>query len=396
MNFKIFNICFVFTLFHFLGIGQNFEIDWEKRLVSKNFDLFSNLIENKDGGVTIIGAVYPEGKLDQDFWLVKYDAQGEEIWSKTYGTVFNEIPLDFAQFNEGDYILVGKSIDEENGCQSFFVKTDGNGNEIWQHKIEGSEKNTIQNVIAMDDRTFIVSGSKISENDIENIWLAKYNEEGEMLWEKTFGDSKISSAESMKKLPNGDIVIAARIIENGILDSDLWLFRFDGEGEKLWDKHLKSPEINIWPECVCCCPDKNIVVAGWYGTCMNDITSEDPIFDYDLFLAKISPEGKVIWTKNIDSEGSEGGNAIVVRPDGNILVAGKKETSFLGRVGKWILLTDQEGTMINELVIPFNFNNDQVANIINSSDGGFVIVGPGEIDRNYKVSDGWVKKFKAF
>ena len=198
----------------------------------------------------------------------------------------------------------------------------------------------------------------------------------------------------MKKLPDGGFVMAARVSPNGNQDSDLWLFRFDNTGEKLWDKKVESPGINVWPECVCCSPDKNIMVVGWYGTCMNDINYENPIFDYDLYLAKISPEGKVIWTKNIDSEGSEGGNAIAVRPDGKILLAGKKETSFLGRVGSWVLLTDQDGVILNEVVIPNNFHNDKVAAIINASDGGFVIFGPGEIEEKQRNADGWIKKFK--
>lgn len=138
------------------------------------------------------------------------------------------------------------------------------------------------------------------------------------------------------------------------------------------------------------------MVAGWYGTCMNDINSETPIFDYDLFLSKISPDGNIIWSKNIDSEGSEGGNTIVVRPDGKILLGGKKETSFLGHVGAWLLVTDQEGTILSEMVFPFNFGNDQAAEIINCSDGGFVVIGPGVLDVNQQNCDGWIKKFKAF
>jgi hypothetical protein len=86
----------------------------------------------------------------------------------------------------------------------------------------------------------------------------------------------------------------------------------------------------------------------------------------------------------------------VVRPDEKILLGGKKETSFLGRVGSWLLVTDQEGTVVSEMVFPFNFGNDQAVEIINSSDGGFVVIGPGELDLNQQNSDGWIKKFKAF
>ena len=174
----------------------------------------------------------------------------------------------------------------------------------------------IKSVIVFDDQTFNICGTKISTEGNSNIWVAKFSAEGDLVWEKTYGENKNAQAESMRKLPDNGFVIAGKISDKSVQDADLWLFRFDSNGEKMWDKRMNSPGVNVLPECVCCSPDNNLVVAGWYGTCMNDINSENPIFDYDLFLAKISPEGKEIWTKNIDSEGSEGGNAIVVRPDG--------------------------------------------------------------------------------
>ncbi|HKI87929.1 MAG TPA: hypothetical protein VKA38_02805, partial [Draconibacterium sp.] len=100
--------------------------------------------------------------------------------------------------------------------------------------------------------------------------------------------------------------------------------------------------------------------------------------------------------KNIDSEGSEGGNAVVIRPDGKILIGGKKETSFMGRIGPWLLLADEKGTVLSELVLPFSFKGDQAAVIINTSDGGFVVIGPGQVSPDESRSDGWIKKFKAF
>jgi len=129
---------------------------------------------------------------------------------------------------------------------------------------------------------------------------------------------------------------------------------------------------------------------------MNDVNSENPVFDYDLLMVKVSPSGNVIWSKNIDSEGSEGGNGVAILRDGRILLAGKKETSFMGRVGPWLLLSDKDGNIISEMVLPFLFTQDQAAKIINTSDGGFVVIGPGLTSPENTRSEGWIKKFNAF
>jgi hypothetical protein len=111
-------------------------------------------------------------------------------------------------------------------------------------------------------------------------------------------------------------------------------------------------------------------------------------------LCKVSPQGKLLWTKNIDSEGNEGGNSVTLRPDGKILIAGKKETSFTGKVGPWLLLADKDGKIISQYVLKYKFNNDQGARIINTSDGGFVVVGPGLMDPANNRSNGWIVRFK--
>lgn len=388
---------FVFLFFAgHSGFSQTLNIDWEKRVNKTGADVFSNVIEDSDGGYTVVGYTHQSERGDLDFWVVRFSANGTLIDEKTFGTENDDIPSDVSRFSTGECIIVGKSVSDASGDIPLFIKIDSVGNEIWKES-PNVESISVKNVITTSDGGFISYGTQKLAVDNEKMWLAKFDGEGELLWEKKFGENGFNQAESMKKLPDEGFVIAGRTLKNNnVPDGDLWMARFDSEGNKMWDKIFESENINVLPECICCGPDNNFLVVGWHGTCMNDINAENPIFDYDLFLSKISSEGDVIWSKNIDSEGSEGGNAIVVRPDGKIIVAGRKETSFLGRVGSWLLLTDQQGIVSEEAVYPFNFGDDQAAEIINSSDGGFVLIGPGIIDSNHGSSDGWIKKFKAF
>jgi len=42
-----------------------------------------------------------------------------------------------------------------------------------------------------------------------------------------------------------------------------------------------------------------------------------------------------------------------------------------------------------------HFNPDQATKVINSSDGGFVVIGPGIQDEQYTRCNGWIMKFAA-
>jgi hypothetical protein len=389
-------VAIVFIVFQITALGQNWDIEWEKNMGTPNMDVFTDVIQNDEGGYTVIGTTFPEGKQDMDLWLVKFSASGELVWSKTFGTENNDFPSDLEQCADGGYILTGKTQIGDNRYKALLIKTEKDASEMWHKILENNGWESASNGFETIDKELIVCGEKLAGDKDRNIWLAKFSGDGELVWEKSFGENKSATPGSLKKLPDGGFALAAQISEKGSKDSDLWIFRFDKNGEKMWDTQVSSPGINVWPECICCSPDSNIVAVGWYGTCMNDINSEEPVFDFDLFITQVSAKGKFLWTKNIDSEGSEGGNAVVVRPDGKILLAGKKETSFLGRIGPWLLLADEKGTVLSELVLPFNFNGDQAAGIINTNDGGFVVIGPGKIDPDKTRSDGWIKKFKAF
>jgi hypothetical protein len=396
MNLKAIFLTFIFLVFLFSGSAQMWEVEWEKQMGTSKRDMFIDVIEDVNGGFTVLGSTASEAKTDLDFWLIRFDVDGDTVWVKSIGTEKNDHPSSLAQFPDGGYVLTGKTEIEENNFQAYVLKTDEQGNKIWQKNIGNKEYKCAEKVIAEDDGGMIISGVKSVESEIENIFLAKFNSDGDVVWEKSFGGSKMACSQSLKQLPDKGFVLVGNVSEKNIPDADLLVIRFSADGGKLWEHVLESPGKNVWPECVCCSPDSNLIVVGWYGVCMNDINSEYPVFDYDLFLAKISPAGELVWTKNIDSEGSEGGNAVVIRPDGKILMAGKKETSFLGNVGSWLLLSNEKGEILNEMLLPFGFNNDQAADIINTSDGGFVVIGPGEIDLDNVRSDGWIKKFKAF
>ncbi len=389
----------LFLLFAFLLLisvflsAQTLEPQWEKELKNSSSDNFTDVIEDQKSGFMVLGSTCINGNKNHDYWLVHYSAGGDLLWTKTYGNGENQMPSKLTQTPTGNYIFTGKSVNAENKMEAIIVKTDNEGNKLWQKNFTGAGNCRFDGVIVPAEDNIIVAGTKCDDKNMEQIWLAALNENGEMVWEKIFGEGKKALSESLKLLPDGSFMLAGQVFGAGKNDADSWIFRFDKSGELLWDKIIGTPEKNEWPECVCCTPDNNIIVVGWSGTCMNDINSEDPIFDFDLALTKISPEGKVLWNQNIDSEGSEGGNAVVVRPDGKILLAGKKETSFLGRIGPWILLTDENGKVLSELVFPFRFGNDQAARIINSSDGGFVVIGPGQIDEATRT-EGWIKKFK--
>lgn len=377
-----------------LSVAQNWQIAWEKQLGSTDMDQFADVIENRSGGYTVLGSTKPEGLDNLDFWLVKFDPEGEVLWSKTFGTPLNEYPSRLVQSSDGNYLLLGKTGYDDQKFSLFAVKADSAGNGIWQKNFGEKFIKACPDVAALQGEEYIILGVENPDPGQQKIRLFKINGGGEIIWDKSYGKNAITCSEALRLLPDGGFAIAGQVSAANMKSPDMYIIRTNPDGDTIWTRRIKTPGRSVWPECVCCSPDNNMIVVGWSGQCMNDINSENPIFDFDLMLCKLSPQGKLLWTKNIDSEGNEGGNAVVVRPDGKILIAGKKETSFTGRVGPWLLLADKEGKIVSEHVLKFKFSNDQASRIINTADGGFAVVGPGFTDPGQSRSRGWIVRFK--
>ena len=248
-------------------------------------------------------------------------------------------------------------------------------------------------MVSLEEEGFILVGAKNSAQENRMLWMTKLDAKGEMVWEKTFRGEFNGFCKSIKKLPTGGFAITGQISKPGQKESDIWSARTNENGELLWESRIPTPGLKAWSECICCSPDSCFMIVGWQGACMNDINSEEPIFDFDLVLLKLDCNGEILWTKSFNREGSEGGNAVTIRPDGNFIVAGIKATSFLGKIGPWLMLFDPEGELLSENLIKFRFKNDHAAKVVNCSDGGIVVIGPGIQDESNTRSNSWIMKF---
>jgi len=374
--------------FHFFSFSQTWPQQWERLSHNRAQDYFTDVTETKDGSFVVLGST-GSGK-SSDLWVLKYNAGGDTVWTRKPGTELADVPEKIVCANNNDLFILGQSGTGEN-ITTLLIRMDENGKEKWRKMLD---QGYVGNAITpLDDNGFLLAGGKNTDGENQHIWLARMNESGELVWEKIFEDAVSGCAATIRQLPTGDFILGAQVQGTVQNDCDMLLIRVTQEGEKIWSSRLDSPNSKEWPECICCSPDNCFVVVGWIGNCLNDISSEYPVFDFDMVIKKMSCDGKVLWSKNVDSEGSEGGNAVTIRPDGDFIVAGTKVTSFAGNIGPWLLHIDPNGNILDELLLDMKL--EQASKIINTSDGGFLVIGPGLTERTSARSDGWIIKFNG-
>ena len=163
-----------------------------------------SLVDDEDN-IFVFGYTESSGQGMRDIWLIKTDSNGNQIWEKTFGGLSQDGVSDaiFTDQNQmaitgwslTDYVFSGDSLTYY-GRRSLNVSLiDLNGNLIWE-KIYGNGLggDMGRNIIETTDGNFVVTGStKIDSNSIVNGYVMMVNNQGEKIWEFTKNDSNYTN-----------------------------------------------------------------------------------------------------------------------------------------------------------------------------------------------------------
>jgi hypothetical protein len=127
------------------------------------------------------------------------------------------------------------------------MKTDLNGDSIWSHSYGTAYKEYNSTVFYRTDSTLLLFGDKFINSSIFNkIWLVETDLNGNVIWEKTFGENNNRLVrQDIVQLNNGDIVFTYTMCkENNFCivgdDQVLKITKMNREGDEVWTKVVYS------------------------------------------------------------------------------------------------------------------------------------------------------------
>ena len=109
---------------------------WTKTYGGINYDSGNTVQQTSDGGYIIVGMTVPFNENNPDIFLIKTDAGGDTLWTKTFGDTLIDIGNFVQQTSDGGYIIAGyigvRIYVKTGGFETdvYLIKTDGNGNQL--------------------------------------------------------------------------------------------------------------------------------------------------------------------------------------------------------------------------------------------------------------------------
>jgi hypothetical protein len=157
----------------------------------------------------------------------------------TFGLLsFKDLKSLFINLTENSTVSVSTiNCDTKNECDIELVKKDVNGKVLWKRTIGGTSYDKAGQVIRTKDGSYIVVGSTSSFGKGNyDVLVAKVSSNGEMLWQKTYGEFlndyglRISLLEdNLYQIEATKQICATFNVSNDCFDQQ-WLFKIDESG----------------------------------------------------------------------------------------------------------------------------------------------------------------------
>ena len=132
----------IFLLMHNL-LAQPPDTLWTRTFGSVEDDIGKYVCQTSDGGYIVIGTMgYQYGAVG-DMYLIKTDAYGDTLWTRTYGGSDKEEGECVQLTSDGGYILCGTTISYgAGGADAYVIKTNDSGDTLWTKTYggEGAEE----------------------------------------------------------------------------------------------------------------------------------------------------------------------------------------------------------------------------------------------------------------
>lgn len=426
-----------------IGFAQTLPVkEWDKSFGGTKHDEMYVIIQTNDGGYLLggdsdspIGGEKSQGTQGlNDYWVVKTDALGNKMWDKRFGGNSKEEMFSVLQTSDNGYLLGGWSMSGISGDQSqsnrgvsdyWVVKIDENGNKLWDKRYGGPAADELRAMAITSDGGFILAGESTSgiggeKTEVNHgeydVWVVKTDAEGNKQWDAGYGGIVDDRLNAIQQTPDGGYIIGSWTISPIGFDitqasrgsTDMWLVKTDANGVKMWDGRYGG-ENNEYLYSLDQTSDGGFILGGYTRSGVNGDVTVPGKGGFDFWMVKTDGNGIKQWDKRYGGNDDEKGKSIFQASDGGFIMGGWSESGISGdktevtkgSVDYWLVKTDVNGNKLWDLDFGAS-NEERLHEVLQTSDGGFVIAGHSYSGKNGDksqasegINDYWIVKLSG-
>jgi hypothetical protein len=202
------------------------------------YDCGNDLKLTLDNCYIITGNTSSYGRGNTDLYLLKVDSFGTKIFEKTFGNFNNESGSSIVQLVDSSYVIAGYTNSTGfGGYDLYIVKTDKNGELLWEKTIGGSDWDFANSICVTNDGGMIIAGTTYSfgKGNADG-YVIKLDDGGNVLWSKTYGGKNDDEFKSVIQTIDGGYALTGYTKSYNDSTGNVWVFKLDLQGDSTWCK----------------------------------------------------------------------------------------------------------------------------------------------------------------
>jgi hypothetical protein len=343
--------------------GVNAQVEWVKYIAVP--DLVSNttsLIDSNSQKIIVYVRTQDEDYIeDHVFQINEQGVLGGKLKTGLIGSPV----IKSALLNNGGMVLLKFSL-ADTPIDYYIEKVNANNKVEWSKLFKGNGNLFIANDIIETGRgDFLVCGYMLSLNDTYEIFLHRIDKNGNLIWQKSFGNiNENIKAYKVKQTEDLGCVLVGEIINDD--KEKLFVQKVNNKGGKQWQTIISNQKEEINDICVL---ENSTYIA---------TSIENTNGTYDCKLTKIDEKGSVIWARRFGGEKND--YCVNVKGDGDNIVLlvssyssdGDFKKSY-GNGDAWVIVINQDGKKVWQKCI--GGSNEEIGQGICVTNNGYIIGG---------------------
>ena len=232
-------------------LDANANLQFHKIFGTPKQDTMNKILLLRDGGVLVVGSsttaktttdnLFQSGLGLSDIYIARFSSNGEMLWSKKYGTNYDDSGVDAQEAADGTIMLLGQTSGEKSKYPILLRITE-EGEKIWLREIKGQNRSSAHKIAKLRDNSFVLSLSHPNDMGKEQIRLVKVDLHQNILLDKTVATTYASVLYDIQESAEGKL-FGVGSVKDGyntdalamLLDSKLSLVNQEHYGSDTYD-----------------------------------------------------------------------------------------------------------------------------------------------------------------
>jgi hypothetical protein len=263
-------------------------------------------------------------------FLVKFAPNGSLVWQRIWnGTTVRGLGRTGVALGAGDSVYV-TGVSVNNGNDAVLLKFDVNGTLLWERTWGGPDSDESLAVAAAPDGSAYIAGTATSFGPSSSgLFVVKFDSLGNLVWQR-ISDGAAGNAVAVG--PDGSVHAAGTTPRNDLGNFDVIVLKITSGGNLVWQRTYASGEVVDPRGGMTVASDGSVYLAGAIQTVKANRA------DIAALILKLSADGDLLFDKQFDGRSSETATGVAVAPDdGTVYVAGTTTSFGAGNQDAFVL-----------------------------------------------------------